>query len=161
MTLIAGLGAGMSLVAVIASFHLRAVRAGGKGIMLDVAMAIDAQDLFLSMQLMRDLHYPHVLQVGLFSLRDRLVAPEAVVIHQVVTRRELVGDNLPGIGMAIRAGNRCRVHAGGEPLFWWILMAVAAQTENRVGRGKSDQPQARDSCQDQKECNDKRPGALG
>ena len=66
MALIAGLRAGMGLMAMVTSFHRGTVGSGRELIMLNIAMAIDAESFSLSMKLMGDLHNPDVLQVRLF-----------------------------------------------------------------------------------------------
>jgi len=68
VTGITGLGARMGLVAMITGLHGGSVGPGRAFIMLQVAMAIDAQRLFLSMEFMGYKYDPDRLQVGLFPL---------------------------------------------------------------------------------------------
>jgi hypothetical protein len=86
----------MSLMAGIASFHPRTIGPGRKGIVPDIAMAIYAQDFLFQMLLMGDLHNAHSFQVGSLSFRNRRVAVQAVVVHQVITGGILVGENRSG-----------------------------------------------------------------
>ena len=102
-----------------------------------IAVAVDAKSFFLSMKFMGDLHNPDVLQVRLFPPRDGWVAAETAIVHKVLTGRKLAGEDLSGLGMAIRAGNRCRVDAGGEPHLYRILIFMTAEAEKGVGRGKA------------------------
>jgi hypothetical protein len=103
----------MGLVALVTSFHARPVRSRREGVVFNVAMAIDAQGLFFTMKLMGDFHNPDILQVHLFPPGDGWVAVEALIIHQIITGIKLAGKDLPGLCMAILAGNRCRVDARG------------------------------------------------
>jgi hypothetical protein len=113
MANIAGLGARMGLVALVTSFHARPVRSGRERVMFNVAMAIDAESLFFNMKRMGDFHNPDILRLDLFPPGDGGVAVETFIIHQIITGIKLAGENLPGLRMAIRAGNRCRMDARG------------------------------------------------
>jgi len=113
MANIAGLGARMGLVALVTSFHARPVRSGRERIMLNVAMAIDAKSLFPDMKRMGDFHNPDILRLDLFPPGDSGVAVETSIIHQIITGVKLARENLPGLRMAIRAGNRRRMDARG------------------------------------------------
>jgi hypothetical protein len=110
---VAGLGARMGLVALVTSFHARPVRSGRECVVFNVAMAIDAKSLFFTMKLMGDFHNPDILQVNLFPPGDGWMAVETLIIHQIITGIKLAGKDLPGLCMAIRAGNRCRMDARG------------------------------------------------
>lgn len=85
MALIAGLGARMSLVAMVTSFHARPIRSRREQIVFNVAMAIDADSFFFGMNLMGNLHNPDILQVCLFSPGEGRMAAETVLVHQVIT----------------------------------------------------------------------------
>jgi hypothetical protein len=124
MANIAGLGARMDLMTMIAGLHGGTVGPGRERIVFDIAMTIDAESFFLGMKLMGDLHNPDALQVGLFPPGDALVAAETVFIHQVITGEIVEGDDLSGLCVAIRTGNRCRMNAGREPHLGWILITV-------------------------------------
>ena len=113
MTDIAGLGARMGLVALVTSFHAGPVRSRGERIMFDVTMALDAKSLFFDMELMGDFDNPNILRVNLFPPGDGWVAAETFMIHQVITGIKLTGEKFAWLGMAIRAGNRCRMDARG------------------------------------------------
>ena len=78
---IAGLGARMGLVALVTSFHARPVRSRRESVVFDVAMAIDAKNLFFNMKLMGDFHNPDRLQINLLPLGDGWVAVETFIIH--------------------------------------------------------------------------------
>jgi len=110
---VAGLGARMGLVALVTSFHARPVRSRREGVVFNVAMAIDAKSLFLNMKLMGDFHNPDILQVNLFPPGDGWVAVETFIIHQIITGIKLAREDLPGLCMAIRTGNRGRMDARG------------------------------------------------
>lgn len=134
---IAGLGARMGLVALVASFHARPVRSWRERIMFNVAMTIDAERLLLRVKLVGDFHNPDVLRVDLFPPGDGGVATETVIVQEVITGGKPAGDNLPGPCMAIRAGHRCRMAAGGEPHLRSFFIPMTAEAEKGVARGEA------------------------
>ena len=158
---VAGLGARMGLVALVTSFHARPVRAGRKGVVLNVAMTLDAERFLLRVKLVGDFHDPDVLRLHLLAPGDGGVAAETIIGHHIITGKKLPGDDLSGPGMAFRAGHRCRMAAGGEPHLGSLLIAMTAETEKGVARGETHQAQGRDGCQDQNNHDDKCPGPLG
>ncbi len=56
MALVAGLIAGMGLVAVIATFHPGTVRSGRSCIVSNIAVAIDTEDIFFLMKFVGDFY---------------------------------------------------------------------------------------------------------
>jgi len=146
MASVAGLVAWMGLVTMVAGLHTWAVRPGRECIVLDVAMAINAQSFFLGMKPMGDLHNSHVLQVGLLAPGDGPVAAETVIVRQVVAGRKLAGDNLSPGCVATYAGHGSGMDAGREPHRWRALILVAAQAEEGVGGSEPDEAQAGDGC---------------
>jgi hypothetical protein len=96
------------------------------------------------MELMGDFYDPNTGQVSLLSPVNGGVTAQTVIVHQSITGGKLTGDDSSRLCVAIRAGYRCRVDAGRKPPGHRFLILMAAQTEKRMGRGKTDQPQSRD-----------------
>jgi hypothetical protein len=103
----------MGLVTLVTSFHARPVRSRRERVVFDVAMAIDAESLFFNMKLMGDFHNPDILQFNLFPPGDGWVAVETLIIHQIITGIKFAREDLPGLCMAILAGDRRRMDARG------------------------------------------------
>ena len=161
MAFVAGLGPGMGLVALVTSFHAWPVRSRRKGIVLDVAMAIDADSFFLGMKFMGNLHNPHILQVCLFSPGNSRMAAQTTLVHQVITGRKLEGKDPSGFRVAIHTSHRCRMAAGGKPHLPGILILMTAQADKGVTRGEAHQPQTGDGRQDDENGDDQCPGTFG
>jgi len=160
MAFIARLGPRMGLVAMIARLHRGPVGPGGERVVFDVAVAIEAKSLFVGVKLVGYIHDPHILKVGLLAVRDRRVAPQAVLVHQLVTGGEFSRDELARARVAIRAGHGGGMDAGRKPQLRRLLILMAAQTEKRMGSRKPHQPKPRDGRQHQEDRHDKRPGLL-
>jgi hypothetical protein len=96
------------------------------------------------MELMGDFYDPNAGQVSLLPPVNGGVTAQTVIVHQSITGGKLTGDDPSRLCVAIRAGYRCRVDAGRKPPGHRFLILMAAQTEKRMGRGKTDQPQSRD-----------------
>ena len=112
--------------------------------MFDVAVAVDAQGFLVGVKLVGYIHDPHILKVGLLAVRDRRVAPQAVLVHQLVTGGEFSRDELARARVAIRAGHGGGMDAGRKPQLRRLLILMAAQTEKRMGSRKPHQPEPRD-----------------
>jgi hypothetical protein len=161
VALITCLGPGMGLVTLITSFHLRPVGPGGRGIVSDIAMAIETYGFFLGMKLMGDFYNPDVGQVGLFPFGKVRVAAQTAVVHKVIAGRKLTGDDFSRSCVAILAGNRCRVGAGRKPPRHRLLILMTSQAKKLIGRSKMDQPQSRDGSYNQDDRNDEYPDFSG
>ncbi len=162
MAFITGLAAGMGLMAIITGFHPRTVRPGGGSIVVDVAVAIDAQGLFFRVQLMGDKDNPYGLAVGLFSVGNRGVTAEAVVIHQLIAGGKSPGNDLaPVRGVTIYAGCSGRMYPRGKPHFLGILILMTGHAEKGIGGRKTNNSQAANGRNNQEDYDDQRPGAFG
>ena len=134
---VTGLGARMSLVAMVTNFHARPVRSRREGIVFNIAMAIDTQRLSLTMKFMGNLHNPDILQVRLFSPGNGRMAAKTALVHQVITGRKLEQKDLSGFRVAIPASHSYRMDAGRKPPLLRILIFMTTQAEKRVGRGEA------------------------
>ena len=111
MALVASLIAGMGLVAVIATFHPGTVRSGRNCIVGNIAVAIDTENIFFPMKLVRDFYNADALQICLLSPGNRGMAADTLAVHEIMAGRKLARENPPNRdrGMAIGTGNRFRV----------------------------------------------------
>jgi hypothetical protein len=160
MAFIARLGPRMGLVAMVARLHRGPVGPRVERVVFDVAVAVDAQGFLVGVKLVGYIHDPHILRVRLLAVRDRRVAPQAVLVHQLVAGGKLSRDELAGARVAIRAGHGSGMDAGGKPKLRGFLILMTAQTEKRMGGRKPHQPKPRDGREHQEDRHDKRPGLL-
>jgi hypothetical protein len=158
MAFIARLGPRMGLVAMVAGLHRGPVGPRVERVVFDVAVAVEAEGLFVDVKLVGYIHNPHILRVRLLAIRDRRVAPQAVLGHQLVAGGKLSRDELAGTRVAIRAGHGGGMDAGRKPQLRRLLILMAAQAEKRMGSRKPHQPKPRDGRQHQEDRHNKRPG---
>jgi hypothetical protein len=162
VALIAGLGSGMGLVALVTGLHRRSIGPWRPSIVGHIAVAVDAQDLLVRVELMGDKHDPDRLRGGLLSPGDGGVAAHASLVHQVIAGRKGVSqDNASSGGMAIHAARGFGMSPRGEPPGGNVLILVTGQTEKRMAGGKPDQAEAWNGRQEQEDGNDQSPCAFG
>ena len=115
MALVAGLGARMSLVAMVTRFHGGTAGPRGQRVVFDIAVAIGAQGVFLRMEFVGNENDAYALQVRLLAAGEGRMTPQAVLIHQRMTGRKFPGNEFPRTGMTIRTGDGSRMDPGGKP----------------------------------------------